>query len=808
MYRISPKKKSSVHGSTSNNHPPVAPKPKPKPRRMKSSQIFQAGLPDTEGKSLGTHVCYMRQKELLDKQQHSNNHSLPDSRVSLPLSAATSELPGETEDRSSNSPPHVAPPPPPSSTIPDCPDDPTISSNSPTNHNDSNGEHTILDQQGPFTRQKSSKNPPPPMKRAKSLMNRRSINSLLCVPTVSPPIAISAPLLQTDSVAEKRALWSNSGSSTRDSIFSTKDSIQIDEGLEPPPDTPVERKKKIAMELLETEERYVERLELLNVRFRDVINRGNEQQDKPVLSELAVKQIFSNVHQIHQLNMTLLDQLRDRLKDWDEEQRLGDIMIRIAPFLKLYSDYVANFDAANSVLNDCLSKEKRFAALVQEFEKDPVCENLKISHFMLEPVQRLTRYKLLFEDYLKRLPEDALDRKETENALKIISEAANHANSKIKNMENFNELLCIQRSLTDYSGDLIQPHRVFIKRGSLGKVSRRSLQQRMFFLFSDVLLHTLPFGLFNKVRDEMELYSMSIEEPVIQPFPNSFNIFSVSRSLTVSASSVEEKEDWIRALRNAIGRIKENRDSRKKFSSSASTAGEGSICEEPDEKLSFGLKAPLWLQDNSVSMCQDCAETFSMMRRRHHCRGCGQIICAGCSKQRVFLPYLNREDRVCNRCVARYKVAGMVADERRSSELDPIDLTECNLEKSVDNTEDKDLADTLVDDTVYQGYVKLRVKWNFEKKWMLLKRDFNLYIFNAHEDIKPTHTLDLPSYSLTTSEDEKDKFKFKLSMEGTHSPDSVSPRDTVEIRPDNEEEYDTWFSLITKAINREPHANC
>ena len=639
-----------------------------------------------------------------------------------------------------------------------------------------------------------------PMKRAKSLMNRRSRNSLLCVPTVSPPIAISAPLLQTDSVAEKRTLFSQRCADTRDSVFSPHDSILMDEGADPP----IERKKQIATELLETEERYVERLELLNVRFRNAIVSANEQQrDKPVLPELAVKQIFSNVHQIHQLNQTLLEQLRNRLMNWDQDPRLGDVMIRIAPFLKLYSDYVANFDAANSVLNDCLSKEKRFAALVQEFEKDPVCENLKISHFMLEPVQRLTRYKLLFEDYLKRLPEEAPDRKETESALKIISEAANHANSKIKHMENFNELLCIQRSLTDYSGELIQPHRLFIKRGSLGKVSRRSLQQRMFFLFSDVLLHTLPFGSFYKVRDEMELYSMSIEEPVIQPFPNSFNIFSVSRSLTVSAASLEDKEDWIRDLRNAIGRIKENRDSRKKFSSSASTAGEGSICEEPDEKLSIGSKAPLWLQDSSVTMCMDCAEPFSMMRRRHHCRGCGEIICSGCSKQRVFLPYLSREDRVCNKCAARFKVAEMVADERRISEFEPTEGSLSHLEKSLEDIEENDLAATLVDDTVHQGYVKLRVKWNFEKKWMLLKRDFNLYVFNAHEDIKPTHTLDLPTYTLCSAEEEKDKLKFKLCADTPDPTDSVSARDTLEIRCDNEEEYDTWISLITKAINRE-----
>ena len=639
-------------------------------------------------------------------------------------------------------------------------------------------------------------------------MNRRRSGPQIA-PSVSLPIAISAPLLQPDSATEEHSGWAKRRSQfSSDSVFSQPDSV-LEEDIEPPVESRVERKKQIAMELLETEERYVERLELLNVKLRDVITCANNQQrDKPVVSELTVKQIFSNVHQIHQLNQTLLEELRKRLQSWENDPRLGDIMIRIAPFLKLYSDYVANFDIANSVLNDCLNKEKRFAALVQEFERDPACENLKVSHFMLEPVQRLTRYKLLFEDYLKRLPDEAPDRKQTESALKIISEAANHANSKIKHMENFNELLCIQRSLTEYSGELIQPHRLFIKRGSLGKVSRRSLQQRMFFLFSDVLLHTLPYGSFYKVRDEMELYSMSIEEPAVQPFPNSFNIFSVSRSLTVSASSLEEKEDWIRDLNRAISRIRENRDSRKKFSSSANPAGELSICEETNDKMSFGSKAPLWLPDSSVTMCQDCAEPFGMMRRRHHCRGCGQIICAGCSRQKVFLPYLNREDRVCNSCLARSKVAEMVADVKRTSDIQQLEDYRNNFDTSVDAAqEEKEFADTLVDDTVYQGYVKIRIKWNFEKKWLLLKRDFNLYVFNAHEDIKPTHSLNLPNYQLTPAEDEKDKFKFKLTTECSGSPDSIAAHEMVEIRPDSEDECNTWIKLITNAINKDLRMN-
>ena len=39
----------------------------------------------------------------------------------------------------------------------------------------------------------------------------------------------------------------------------------------------------------------------------------------------------------------------------------------------------------------------------------------------------------------------------------------------------------------------------------------------------------------------------------------------------------------------------------------------------------FAMKAPVWIQDRSVSMCMVCAMPFKLMFRRHHCRGCGKV---------------------------------------------------------------------------------------------------------------------------------------------------------------------------------------
>ncbi|KAI8127980.1 Rabenosyn-5 [Lucilia cuprina] len=42
-----------------------------------------------------------------------------------------------------------------------------------------------------------------------------------------------------------------------------------------------------------------------------------------------------------------------------------------------------------------------------------------------------------------------------------------------------------------------------------------------------------------------------------------------------------------------------------------------------------------WLDGSSVKLCPNCAKSFHIARRQHHCRLCGSIMCHDCSK---FLP--------------------------------------------------------------------------------------------------------------------------------------------------------------------------
>ena len=51
-------------------------------------------------------------------------------------------------------------------------------------------------------------------------------------------------------------------------------------------------------------------------------------------------------------------------------------------------------------------------------QKKEECGNLPIQHHLIGPIQRIPRYRLLLEAYLRRLPEDSEDKPDTESMFK------------------------------------------------------------------------------------------------------------------------------------------------------------------------------------------------------------------------------------------------------------------------------------------------------------------------------------------------------------------------------------------------------
>ena len=418
----------------------------------------------------------------------------------------------------------------------------------------------------------------------------------------------------------------------------------------------------IAREIMTSEKVFVDILRLLNVEFREFVQAARRESKSGILSDADFSRIFSNLPELQTLNEDLLQDFEDRVENWATTKKIADVIVKKGPFLKLYTTYIREFSAVNHHFDECCTRHPKFARLVKEFEKKERCRNLKLKHFMLRPVQRLPQYKLLLEDYLKHIDENSEDFDDTTSALRIVSDAADHANDTIKQGDKFRKMLRLQSRLGDL--ELIRPGRDLVKEGELQKMSRKGVGPRYFVLMSDCLLYCTYAGSWSgdstslRVTYKIPLSALQVRVSTSAEaeYENEFNITSPVRSCTLRASSVAERNEWLDALNSAI----EEHVNRKATFSAASGGSvvavgnhrshpAGEVVAGVEERI--GTSAPVWIPDRRVTMCQNCAAEFNVLVRRHHCRACGKVVCATCSGSRAPLRYRDYEAaRVCDAC--------------------------------------------------------------------------------------------------------------------------------------------------------------
>jgi hypothetical protein len=162
----------------------------------------------------------------------------------------------------------------------------------------------------------------------------------------------------------------------------------------------------------------------------------------------------------------------------------------------MYCQYVNNYDLAMSALDKVLadSRFKRFHVMHDQLRDDPRCMNLDLPSFLIMPVQRTPRYKLLLTELLKNSNEQDPDYKTIESALKKIGEVAVSIDEDVSLAQNREKIMKIGKKFIP-TLKLISPSRLFVFQGSLGKLSRNeSWYNYDFILFNDLLLVASSLG--------------------------------------------------------------------------------------------------------------------------------------------------------------------------------------------------------------------------------------------------------------------------------------------------------------------------
>ncbi|KAI6646682.1 FYVE, RhoGEF and PH domain-containing protein 6-like [Oopsacas minuta] len=530
----------------------------------------------------------------------------------------------------------------------------------------------------------------------------------------------------------------------------------------------------VAKEILSTEETYVRKLRLLHIDFSEALEEASKRNGKPILTEDVLKKIFSNLPVLYQINSTFRDELKERLEIWSKSsnnQNIGDIMKRHAHFFKAYSPFIANFDSSLKILEELTKKNSSFGQFLSLFQSLPKCSSLPVSAHLLGIVQRIPRYKLLLEQYIKHLPEDSTDGEDSEKALALITEVAVHVNENLRQMDNFKKMVDVLNKIDGDVANLFVEPRQFVKGGELKKVCRKGQQMRAFFLFTDVLLHTSlpgPGSSNYSLHTRIPLAGMKVAEheqaddlSENDPLKHSFKIISAIRSFVVVPSSQEEKEEWLSVLNKTLSELQDKMISHAKTNNRTSIFVEPSLLDNSDAAL--GSLAPVWIQDDSVSMCMMCYNKFTFARRRHHCRVCGKVLCGPCSSFKAGIKYLGNKQARC--CLSCYEKLTNVEDV--TEEIDPVASVSENPDTSSKKKRTRLRKErSLVPSHLLQATsseVDYQMRGNLEynessstrfknSRWVVLQ-DSVLFIFKKREDTAAIQTVPILGYSIDTISD-------------------------------------------------------
>ncbi|XP_041700157.1 FERM, ARHGEF and pleckstrin domain-containing protein 1 isoform X4 [Coregonus clupeaformis] len=320
---------------------------------------------------------------------------------------------------------------------------------------------------------------------------------------------------------------------------------------------PTDKAYFIAKELLTTERTYLKDLEVVTVSFQNSVGKDEAAPDS------LKSTIFSNFDPLYKFHSGFLREVEQRLALWEgrsnahikgDYQRIGDVMLKNLQGLKPLTAHLQKHSEALVELEKACRGSRRLEVLVRDFELQKVCY-IPLNVFILRPLHRLLHYKQILERLCKHYPPTHVDFRDCRAALADVSEVVAQLHGSMIKMENFQKLLELKKDLIGID-NLVTPGREFIRLGCLSKLSGKGLQQRMFFLFNDVLLYTsrgMTATNQFKVHGQLLLHGMTIQESEDEwGVPHAFTLVGQRQSVVVAASSLSEMEKWMEDIKMAI----------------------------------------------------------------------------------------------------------------------------------------------------------------------------------------------------------------------------------------------------------------
>uniref|UniRef100_A0A3P8ZH55 Phosphatidylinositol-3,4,5-trisphosphate-dependent Rac exchange factor 1 n=1 Tax=Esox lucius TaxID=8010 RepID=A0A3P8ZH55_ESOLU len=243
-------------------------------------------------------------------------------------------------------------------------------------------------------------------------------------------------------------------------------------------------------EILNTERDYVRVLLFLQSAFLHRIRQTPE--DRQCLAPEHVKILFSNIEAILEVHTDVLSAVEASLQPEPQPgHALGHVFLTFRERFSVYGEYCSNHEKALRLLME-LNKipEIRTFLLHCMLLGGKKSTDVPLEGYLLSPIQRICKYPLLLKELLKRTPKKHADYPAVEEALQAMKAVCSNINETKRQMEKLEALEQLQSHIEGWEGtNLTDICTELLLHGNLLKISAGNIQERVFFLFDNLLVY-------------------------------------------------------------------------------------------------------------------------------------------------------------------------------------------------------------------------------------------------------------------------------------------------------------------------------
>jgi hypothetical protein len=352
-----------------------------------------------------------------------------------------------------------------------------------------------------------------------------------------------------------------------------------------------------------------------------------------VFENPEVPRLFELLSQLIVVSTTLRDELSAYFSE--KADTVAKYLQNVPRLLCIFFEYIQAYHVTSPLLR---SAQEKNPAIAHFFDSKTEKLGARLDSFLITPVQRPPRYRLLFQELLKNTAPESPDFEALTAAVSKINEEVGKLNAAIEEYEEATAMAELSARLSPFEV-FVRQRRLFFQ-GESSKFSRKRSEVRYLIVFSDTLVVaevTLLNALsVNKLFATGDYQISDVTDR--PPFVNSVDIRQKEKSFRVNMKTAREKAGILAAFAD--------------------------VCKLAQiTNLDLELKgfAPVWIPDDLAPFCMECNEKFTFINRRHHCRSCGDCICGDCFGRKIVIPGLdNTPQGVCTQCYIRIRALQVV----------------------------------------------------------------------------------------------------------------------------------------------------